>query len=146
MIVPGGVPASGIVSGGLARTGLTGRAAHVISVKEEGHLHMVGESGSLIAEEGPVAGTIAGKVKVRFNLGATIAASFTIYARGGGSISGHGTGALHSTGLYSSFGGSLSVTHGTGRFAHAHGKGGLFGVINRKTYALTVQTVGNLYY
>jgi hypothetical protein len=85
-------------------------------------------------------------VKVSFNIGATISAKFTIYPNGGGSINGSGGGALHSTSLYSSFGGSLKVTGGSGRYAHAHGNGNLYGAINRKTYALTVQAVGKLYY
>ncbi len=118
----------------------------MLNVKDEGHLHSVRNSGSELVEEGPVSGTIPGKVKVSFNIGATITAKFTIYANGGGSISGHGGGSLHSTGEYSSFGGSLKVTGGSGRYAHAHGSGNLFGAINRKTYALTVRTVGKLYY
>ncbi len=118
----------------------------MVSVKDEGHLHLVGESGSNLVEEGPVSGTVPGRVRVDFNIGPTVRASFTIYARGGGSISGHGEGSLHSTGLYSTFGGSLAVAHGTGRYAHAHGSGGLYGAINRKTYALTVQAIGKLYY
>jgi hypothetical protein len=123
------------------------RAARVMEVKDEGHLHLASKpSGSLIDEEGSVTGTLPGTVKVRFNVGATVSAQFTIYARGGGSISGHGSGALHSTGAYSTFGGSLSVTSGTGRFAGARGGGGLYGAINRKTYALTVQTLGKLSY
>jgi len=79
-------------------------------------------------------------------VGATVTAQFTIYARGGGSVSGHGSGALHSTSLYSTFGGTLSVTSGTGRFRHAHGTGGLYGAIDRKTDALTVQAIGKLSY
>jgi hypothetical protein len=124
----------------------TANAAHVLNVKDEGHLHSVHSSGSELVEEGPVSGTIPGKVRVSFNIGPTITAKFTIYANGGGSISGHGGGSLHSTSVYSSFGGSLTVTGGSGRYAHAHGSGNLFGAINRKTYALTVQTVGKLYY
>ncbi len=120
--------------------------AHVLNVKDEGHLHSVHSSGSELVEEGPVSGTVKGKVKVSFNIGATVTAKFTIYANGGGSISGHGGGALHSTGVYSTFGGSLTVTGGSGRYAHAHGNGTLSGAINRKTYALTVQTAGKLYY
>ena len=42
--------------------------------------------------------------------------------------------------------GSLKVTGGTGRYKHAHGSGGLYGAINRKTDALTVQTTGKLSY
>jgi hypothetical protein len=34
-----------------------------------------------------------------------------------------------------SFAGTLTVSRGTGRYAHAHGHGGFYGVINRKTYA-----------
>jgi hypothetical protein len=125
----------------------TGRAAHVVSVKDEGHLHLVGEpNGSDLVEEGPATGTIPGRVRVNFNIGPTVYASFTIYAKAGGSITGHGGGALHSTSVYSTFGGALRVVHGTGRYARAHGSGGLYGAINRKTYALTVQAIGRLYY
>lgn len=121
-------------------------AAHVVNVKDEGHLHLVNSSGSELVEEGPVSGSIPGKAKVSFNIGATITAKFTIYANGGGSIDGSGGGALHSTSVYSTFGGSLKVTGGSGRYAHAHGSGTLSGSVNRKTDALTVQTDGKLYY
>ena len=92
-------------------------AAHVVNVKDEGHLHLVRSSGSELVEEGPVSGSIPGKAKVSFNIGATITAKFTIYANGGGSIDGSGGGALHSTSVYSTFGGSLKVTGGSGRYA-----------------------------
>lgn len=140
----GGARPAGIL--GAARTSPAANAAHVLNVKDEGHLHSVRSSGAELLEEGQVSGTIPGKVKVSFNIGATITAKFTIYAKGGGSISGSGGGALHSTSVYSSFGGSLKVTGGSGRYAHAHGTGNLFGAINRKTYALTVQADGRLYY
>ncbi len=123
------------------------RAARTLSVRDEGHLHLAGRpEGSLIVEEGAVSGTLPGTVKVRFDVGATVTAQFTIYARGGGSVSGRGSGALHSTSLYSTFGGTLSVTSGTGRFRRARGTGGLYGAIDRKTDALTVQTIGKLSY
>lgn len=131
---------------GATPTSPTANSAHALNVKDEGHLHAVSNSGAELVEEGRVSGTIPGKLKVSFNIGATISAKFTIYANGGGSISGRGGGALHSTGVYSSFGGSLKVTGGSGRYARAHGSGNLFGAINRKTYALTVQTVGKLYF
>ena len=131
---------------GAARTPPTANAAHVLNVKDEGHLRSVSSSGAELVEEGKVSGTIPGKVKVSFDIGATISAKFTIYANGGGSISGSGGGALRSTSVYSSFGGSLKVTGGSGRYAHAHGSGTLSGEINRKTYALTVQADGKLYY
>jgi hypothetical protein len=145
----GGVACAGLIAGVdvalAAREVPSARAARSLNVKDEGHLHLVHESGSMLVEEGPVSGTLPGHVKVSFNVGATITARFTIYTSGG-SISGHGSGALHSTSAYSTFGGSLAVTSGSGRFRHARGKGGLYGAINRRTYALTVQTVGRLSY
>jgi hypothetical protein len=122
------------------------RAAHVLNASDTAYLHMVSESGSLVVEEGTATGRLPGTVKARFEIGATITASYTIYPRGGGSISGHGSATLHASGAYASFGGALSVNHGTGRYTHAHGTGGLYGAINRRTYAATVQTTGTLYY
>jgi hypothetical protein len=118
----------------------------VLNVKDEGHLREVGESGSNLVEEGPVSGTVPGRVRVNFNIGSTVYSTFTIYPGSGGSITGHGSGALHSTSKWSTFGGAVTVTRGTGRYAHAHGTGRMYGVINRKTYALAVQTIGKLSY
>jgi hypothetical protein len=144
-----GAVSAGVATSYPAHAPAVARAAHVASVKDEGHLHKVGEpNGSNLVEEGPVTGTIPGRVRVSFNVGATVYATFTIYAAGGGTISGKGQGTLHSTSAYSTFGGSLTVTHGTGRYARAHGGGGLYGAINRKNsnYPMTVQAIGKLYY
>jgi hypothetical protein len=122
------------------------RAAHTLNVTDEAHLHLTSTSGEVLVEEGPAAGALPGTVKVRFTVGATISGSFTIYPRGGGSISGQGSARLHSTGRYASFGGSMSVSHGSGRYAHAHGRGGFYGTVNRNTDALVVQTTGRLAY
>jgi hypothetical protein len=129
------------------RGGPSARAARTLNVTDTAHLHLVEESGSLIAEEGAATGGLAGTVKARFNIGATITAYYTIYPRGGGSISGYGRATLHSSGRYASFGGTLNVNHGSGRYAHAHGSGGLYGAIERRPpYAATVQTTGKLSY
>ena len=91
-------------------------------------------------------GTLPGSVRVRFNIGAVIIASFVLYPHGGGTLTGHGSGELHSSGRYSSFGGTMAVTGGSGHYQHAHGTGGFYGVVNRKTFALVVQTRGTLHY
>lgn len=126
-------------------TSPTSHAAAKVKVSETAHLHMGRESGPDLLAQGPVSGTLPGTVKVRLTVGATIEASFTITTKNG-SISGHGSGKLHTSGEYASFGGTLSATGGSGRYAHAHGTGGLYGVINRRTYALTIQTTGTLSY
>jgi hypothetical protein len=122
------------------------RAARTLNVTDEAHLHLTGTAGSLLLEEGPAKGALAGTVKVRFTVEASISGSFTIYPRGGGSITGQGSARLRSTGNYASFGGSMSVSHGTGRYAYAHGHGGFYGTVNRHNDALTIQTTGRLSY
>ncbi len=84
-------------------------------------------------------------MRVHFNVGAMFTGNFTIYTRGG-TIKGHGTATPRGSGVYESFAGSLVVTGGTGRFAHAHGRTGLYGTFNRNNYGLVVQTTGTLSY
>ncbi len=120
-------------------------AARTLSVADTAHLRYHESAGSALIEEGTATGGLPGSVKVRFTVGPTVSASFTIYTHSG-TLSGHGSGTLHSSGSYASFGGSMSITRGTGRYVHAHGHGGFYGVLNRRTYALTVQTTGSLSY
>jgi hypothetical protein len=120
--------------------------ARTLNVTDEAHLRLTGTAGSLLLEEGPATGALAGTVKVRFTVEASVSGSFTIYPRGGGSITGQGSARLRSTGNYASFGGSMSGSHGTGRYAHAHGHGGFYGTVNRHTDALVIQTTGRLSY
>lgn len=138
-----------IVSGALADPrppSPRARPARTLVANDEGHLKKKRESGPNLLEEGPATGTLPGWVRVNFNIGATIKASFVLYPRSGGSISGKGEGALHSTKRYASFGGHMWVTKGTGRYSHAHGSGGFYGVVDRENLALTVQTRGTLHY
>jgi hypothetical protein len=125
-----------------------GRVARVLNVHDEGHLHSVGISGSRLTEDGPVSGTIPGRVRVFFayNGSPTVAAQFTIYSRYG-SISGHGQGRVSDPASPApSFRGALSITGGSGRYAHARGSGELFGVFYRRRLRLTVQAIGTLHY
>jgi len=133
---------------GAAHAGIGVRWAHSTrtqSVTDTAHLRYIRESGSDLLEEGKATGGLPGMVQVRLNVGATVYATFTISTHYG-SISGDGSGKLHGTGTYASFGGSMTVTHGTGRYAHAHGQAGFYGVLNRHSYAATVQTTGTLAY
>jgi hypothetical protein len=123
----------------------SGQDARALSVNDTGHLHLLKAFGSVLLEEGAAGGTLPGLAKVRLLVGSTVIASFTIQTKSG-TIYGSGRAALHSSGRYASFGGSLSVSHGTGGYAHAHGSGKLYGVIDRRTSALTVQTLGTLSY
>ena len=116
-----------------------------MSATDEARLHYVRHEGSRLFEEGTAHGTLPGRMHAECNVGASLSASFTIYTAQG-SIRGHGTATPHGSGIYQSFAGTLIVTGGTGRYAHAHGHAGLYGLFNRRTYALTVQTTGSLSY
>jgi hypothetical protein len=120
-------------------------AARLIRATDTAHLRYQEAAGSLLVEEGPAVGTLPGTVKGRFDVGPTVTASFTIYTRGG-TLVGRGTGTLHSGGEYASFSGTMTVNRGTGRYARAHGHGGFYGTVDRRTYAVVVQTTGTLSY
>lgn len=124
----------------------TDRATRTMSATNAAHLHLVSNSGSALVEEGSIRGSLDGRVTARFNVGATVYGNFTIDLTQGGWITGRGSGILHNGGLYQSFGGTLIITGGGGPYAHAHGHGGFYGTINRRTYAMTVQTTGTLDY
>ncbi len=120
-------------------------AAHTLNATDTAHLHYVNGSGAELFEEGSASGSLPGKMQVHGEVGHTLSANFTVFLHGG-TIRGHGTAKAHGAGRYESFAGSLTVTGGTGRYAHAHGHAGLYGVFDRRSYALTVQTTGRLLY
>jgi hypothetical protein len=119
--------------------------AHSERLTLSAHLHYVDARGSYLIEEGQASGPLAGVVKARLRVTASISGSFTFYPRGG-SISGRGVGTLHESGTYASFGGTVTVLGGTGLYSHAHGGGGLYGVYDRATLGVTLQTTGSLSY
>jgi hypothetical protein len=128
---------------------LQAHSAGALNVTDTGHLHYVRESHGQLIDEGAATGTVPGNVRVSFDLGATVAANFTIYTHNG-AIIGHGTGTLHKSksrsDVYISFAGTLTVSHGTGHYTHAHGTGGFYGTLDRHNYAVTIQTTGTLAY
>ncbi|HTA96144.1 MAG TPA: hypothetical protein VK730_00700 [Solirubrobacteraceae bacterium] len=134
----------------LAGTG-SALAARVLSVRDEGHLRFLTSSGSELIDEGAALGTLPGRVRVRFLYDGdpTVGAQFTIYGREG-SISGRAEAKLSNPNSPDpSFRGAFSIIGGSGRYAHVHGAGELFGVFYRRgsnKYGLVVQTIGKLPY
>jgi hypothetical protein len=141
-------PASALAAGPLrAAQSRRAHAARALNITDTAHLHFVRETASsTLIDEGKATGGLPGVVKVGFEVGATVRASFKLSSRYGALI-GSGLAKPHSSGgEYSSFAGTLTITHGTGRYAHAHGQGGFYGTINRGNDAVTVQTTGTLAY
>jgi hypothetical protein len=123
-------------------------AARAVSVRDEGRLHLVKASGSLLIDEGTVSGTFPGKVRVRFTYDGNpnVTAQITIYGHAG-SVLARGGGRLSSpTSPSPSFKGALTIVGGSGRYARARGGGELFGVFYRRSFGITVQTRGVLRY
>jgi hypothetical protein len=123
-------------------------AARAIGIRDEGQLRFISSSGSQLFDEGSASGSMPGKVRVRFiyNGDPEVTAQFTIDSRYG-SISGHAQGRLSNpTSTDPSFRGSLAITAGSGRYAHAYGSGELFGVFYRRNYNLSVQAIATLHY
>ncbi|HEV3071982.1 MAG TPA: hypothetical protein VGY76_11225 [Solirubrobacteraceae bacterium] len=126
-----------------------GHAAKVIAVSDSGHLHLANpnSAGNTLIEEGKAIGTLPGSVRASLTIGtSTVRVGFTIYLHGG-TITGHGTASFNpGKGEYASFGGSVSVSHGSGHYAHATGSGRMYGSINRTTDNANVQVIGQLHF
>jgi hypothetical protein len=137
--------AVGVASAQARVSGDWARAATTLKATDSAHLRYVSASGSTLYETGHASGTLPGQMHVHMQISSTFSGSFTIYAPGG-TIEGRGLAKPHGSGVYESFAGTLQVTGGTGRYRHAHGRGDMYGVFDRNSYALTIKTTGKLYY
>jgi hypothetical protein len=121
------------------------RASRSLNATTTAHLHLVKAEGSELFEEGKVSGALPGSMQAELKTGAVYTGRFTTRTRGG-SIRGHGTATPHGSGRYQSFSGTFVVTGGTGRYSHVSGRAGLYGVFDRRSDSVTVQTTGKLSY
>jgi hypothetical protein len=132
-----------------AAAGTHGKTARVLLVKDTAGLHTANpnSTSSALVEEGRAIGTLPGTVRARLAVGVSVVSvRFTISLHGG-SISGQATAKLNpGKGEYASFKGALSVTGGSGRYAHAVGSGQVYGTLNHYNYAARVQVIGQLRY
>jgi len=106
---------------------------------------LIKPEGAELYEEGPVTGSLPGSMRAQLDTGSVFSGSFTIHTHGG-SITGHGGATPHGSGRYQSFGGSFTVTSGTGRYIHVKGRAGLYGLFDRRTDSVVIQTAGKLSY
>jgi hypothetical protein len=129
----------------LARRGAAAQTARVVNGYDNASLHLVHSSGSTLFEEGRASGALPGSMRAVIELGPVLRGSFTLYTRNG-QVRGRGTATPHGTGRYESFGGTVTIIGGTGRYAHAHGSDGLYGSLDRRTLNVKVQTRGHFHY
>ena len=120
--------------------------ARTISIKESVKLHLVRKSGNTLYESGTATGTLPGNVSARFVTSATkVTGTVTIYARGG-SITATVSGTPRSIGVNARFGGTMRVIKGTGKYRNASGSGRFDGVVNRRSWAVSVNATARLSY
>jgi hypothetical protein len=134
-------PQAGIASGPPAR------ASRTLAATDTAHLRYNAKAseGATLIEEGSATGSLPGKMHARLKIEGTFSGTFSLATRGG-TLKGRGVAKPSGSGRYESFRGSLVVTGGTGRFTHAHGTAGLYGVFDRVKYQVTVQTTGSISY
>lgn len=120
-------------------------AARTLNGAATARLHLVKANGSQLDEEGPVTGALPGTMRAVLTTGDVFSGSFAIHTNGG-TIDGHGRATTHGSGRYQTFSGSITVTGGNGRYTHAHGRTGLSGTFDRRTYAIVIHTTGTLSY
>ena len=150
-----GATLAGLLAGGIALTGAASSlatdhraAAHTarsLNGTATAHLHLVKPNGAQLYEEGPVTGALPGTMRATIRTGALFAGTFTIYTHNG-QITGHGRATPHGSGRYESFGGTITITGGSGRYTHAHGQAGMYGTFDRRTFATIIQTTGRFSY
>jgi phage baseplate assembly protein gpV len=143
--------AGGIATGALACAAAAFPAsvalAKTVQFTENASLHLTGSSGALLVEAGTARGTYNCAVTARFKINSTsrISGTFTVYPKGG-SITGTASGRIVVAGRIAYYGGTMTISKGSGSFAHVHPTTiGVSGTIDRRTYALTVKTNGTLH-
>jgi hypothetical protein len=121
-------------------------AARTVSLRDSGRLHLTSKHGFTLNEQGYASGTISGTIYIHLHIVSVnhVTAEVNIYPSGG-SISGHASAAYHPAGASATFGGTMSIVRGTGRYSHATGSGLSFtGTVQRTNDAVTVHVSGRM--
>lgn len=121
--------------------------ARTLNISESASLHLVHKSGSTLFEQGSASGSLPGAVAAQLKVTlVVVTGTVTFYPRGGGSLTMRMTGYPKSAGTVAKFGGSMTVSSGTGRYAQARGSATFSGTVNRRSWAANVSARGRLSY
>ncbi len=122
-------------------------AARTMAFNLNSNLHLVGRPGHVLNEQGTFSGSQSGTIAIRFTSVTSTSgeASFVAYPKGGGWVSGRTSTKGRVVGGHVYFGGSMTITGGSGRWAHASGHGlGFSGVVDRRSFHATTHMQGNI--
>jgi hypothetical protein len=132
---------------GASASGATAVAARTITLNENGNLHLTSHHGFHLNEQGTASGTIRGSIYIHLYVSSTrrVTAEVNIYPSNS-SLTGYGTANYRSNGGQANFSGTMSISRGTGAYAHAHASNLSFsGTIQRSNDATKVHVSGNLF-
>jgi hypothetical protein len=123
------------------------RAARTVNLSESARLHRTSSNGVHLNEQGSATGTIHGTIYIHLRVSSNrVSAEVSIYPHGG-SLTGYGSASYHVNGGFAPFSGTLTISRGSGTYAHAHSGALRFtGTIQRSNDAVTVQLSGRLSY
>jgi hypothetical protein len=119
-------------------------SARVISLNENGSLHLTSKQGFTLNERGLASGTVSGTIYVHLSIvsSSRVTAELNIYPHGG-SLTAHGSASYHKQSTLARFSGTMAIERGTGSYAQARGSGLSFsGTIQRSNDAVTVHVAG----
>ena len=127
------------------------RAARTLNGADTAHLqfirHIVRGNKEVIFEQGEAKGALPGGMRAEIEITPSLlSGTCTIKTRDGSTITGIGRATPSGSGRYESFRGTLTITKGTGRYAHIRGRAGLYGTFDHRSFAMVVQTTGTLSY
>lgn len=125
-------------------TAATPRAGAEHQVREHVVLKVVKRHGTTKFEHaGKASGTVAGAVRSKITLAHAVVIRGTVtIATSKGRLRLKIDGRARSLELRTKFNGSATIEGGTGRYAHARGSGKFSGVVNRSTWAATIDASG----
>ncbi len=122
-------------------------AAKVISVNDTVHMRLVSKHGETLNERGTATGSVGLSPIVVTFYGVNAergTATLTGYSNRS-SVSGRATLSAYTVGYIGHFEGGVTITAGTGKYAHDHGHGLRFkGTINRHDFNVDAELVGQI--
>jgi len=143
----------GLLAAGLTLLGILGVdcvlpavATSATSVNETASMHLVSHRGTkILNEEGQASGTLHGRITATIKIGYA-EATVTFTARSSsGTLSGTGVESYYVSGKIGYFSGHMTVTGGSGTYAHASGSSlKTTGLIHRTHYEAQMTVVGTL--
>jgi hypothetical protein len=121
-------------------------AAKTVAVREAVHLHFVNNRAGVVNEKGTGSGTFNCPIVAQLKFTSTQTSfSFTLTCTSKDTISGHGLVSYYASGKTAHLTGSVAVTHGTGRYAHASSSELLAtGTFQRETFAVSMSISGHM--